>query len=103
MRVDHQEVIVAYGSLPATALRPSMDSDVLPEDIIRPYIQPRVFAPELQILWLKTNRAEGKEMVVLANGRRALNDDMRLEAATGSDTHASPDLAIRTDDNVWGN
>jgi hypothetical protein len=100
VNVRHQKIVIADSGVSAATLRTSMNVDVFTKDIVITDREKRFFTLEFQVLWLQTDRSERKEVVVLTNYGRPLNDDVRIEAAPVSDFDAITYAAIRTDRNI---
>src|SRR5262245_4163928 len=103
MNIRHQEVVITDSRVPTTAFRAAMNVYVFPKDVVISDYEEGFFAPELQILRLKADGSERKEMVVLANRRRAFDDDVRIEAAALSNVHPIADPAIRANGHIFSN
>jgi hypothetical protein len=100
MRVHHKEVVITDDRMAPAAVRSAMNVYVFAENVVGADSQTRVLTLELKILRLESDRAEWKEMIVVADRCWTLDNHMRLESAAVSDRHAITDPAIRTDEYV---
>ena len=81
VRADHQEIVISDAGMSATAFSSAVNIDVFAKCVVGTDRQKGFFAAVLEILRLDTDHAEGKEAVVAADRRRALNDDVRVQHA----------------------
>ena len=100
VRVSHQKIVVSDACVPTAALCAAMDIHVLAKDVVIPDREKGFLALELEILRLQPDRSEWIELVMLSDGRRSFNDDMRLEPATLANPDPVSDRAIRSDRHI---
>src|SRR5205823_1966140 len=82
----------------ASTLRAAMDRDELAEDVALAARQPRLLAPELQVLRDLADRRERIDLAVVADLGPSLDDARRADAAVPADADVRSDDGVRADD-----
>ena len=100
VRRDHQKVMVSDFCMSASASGPAMDADELAKNVVGSDRKKCLFAAEFEILRLKSDSSEWKEMIVLPDGGRPFDNHVRVKSASIADSDAIPNSAVWSDDNI---
>ncbi len=102
MAVGKDVIVRADGRDFAIASR-TVDGDIFAESIVAANLRPSDAAFPLQILSFQSNAREGKYLVIFAQRCMAVDDHVRMQAATGPQRHIFADDTIRPNDTIGAN